>query len=359
MTRKFNLLAGVAMTAAERATGRYMRAPDEHPAAPPPVEAPAPVAVEPPAPAPAEPPAPAAAPNAPPAEAPSAFEAAFAAEAALSLPEAKPEAKPAAAPAPAAAPPEAKPAAAAPEVPPAAAPPPEAKPAAPALPTAEEIVAGLAKVIGERPIAAPAAPAAPAAAPAEPAPIYTPDEAAVLTEYEKNWPDVARAESLKRRAEYSDMFKYIFSEVHNFTKPLFDQVQAMGNSLHTGELKTLVPDYTPDLEVQVGSWVDTQPAYLQAAYRQVMQSGTSDEVADLIGRYKAQTGVAPAPQAPAAPAAPAAPVKPPVVPKTELSSAAIQAAASLAPVGGERTQVPQGEDPQDFLTAFAKYAAAG
>lgn len=175
----------------------------------------------------------------------------------------------------------------------------------------------------------------------------------MLADYEKNWPDVAQAESLKRRAEYHDLMKFVFGEVAKYTQPLFDQMRMVGNTLHVGELKQAVPDYSEALEADVANWIGTQPAYLQGAMKQVMQQGTSDEVADLIGRYRAATGTAPAPAAPAA-QAPAAPAKPA---QTELSSAAKQAAESLAPVSGDRSQVPQGEDPLDFQTAFARYAA--
>lgn len=178
----------------------------------------------------------------------------------------------------------------------------------------------------------------------------------VLSDYEKNWPDVAQAEQLKRRAEYHDLLSYIFSEVHKFVSPKFEQLSAIGNAVHLGELKAAVPDYDPTLETKVAEWVDTQPSYLQAAYKQVMETGTSEEVADLIGRYRAATGSAPA--APAVPAAPAAPAKTaPAGKKTELSSAAKQAAESLAPVSGDRTQAPAGQDPQDFKSAFEQYAS--
>lgn len=191
--------------------------------------------------------------------------------------------------------------------------------------------------------------------------MYQPDELAVITEYEKNWPDVSKAEQLKRRAEYSDIFKFVFSEMQKYVAPAFDQLRVIGNNLHMGELKAAVPDYSDTLESDVTAWIGTQPAYLQAPYKQVMQGGTSEEVADLIGRYRATTGVAPA-AAPAAPAPAAAPGVPPkasaAAPKTELSNAAKQAAASLAPVSGDRSQVPQGEDPQDYQSAFAKHAAS-
>lgn len=235
--------------------------------------------------------------------------------------------------------------------PPAGTAPESAPPAAPTTPTAEEIVAKLTEKLGQ-PAEAP-----PAQAP-EQAPLYSAEEQAIVADYEKNWPDVAQAEAIKRRGEYHDLLKYTFTEVHKFLQPHLSQIAAMGNTLHTQELGSLVSDYTPALEADVAKWIDTQPAYLQEPYKQVMQQGTSEEVADLIGRYRAASGTAPAPApapAPAgtapAPAAPAAPAK------TELSNLAKQAAESLAPVSSDRTQVPVGEDPQDFQSAFARYAS--
>lgn len=185
--------------------------------------------------------------------------------------------------------------------------------------------------------------------------VYTPEETQVLTDYEKNWPDVARAETLKRRAEYHDLLKFAFEQVAAFVAPMREQVQTMANALHVGQLKEAVPDYSDDLENKVTGWIDTQPAYLQAPMKQVMQTGTSEEVADLIGRYRAATGAPPAPAPAPAGKVPAAPIQ---APKTELSNAAKQAADSLAPVSGDRTVVPQGEEAQDYQTAFQKYAAA-
>lgn len=207
----------------------------------------------------------------------------------------------------------------------------------------------------------PAAPAAPAPAAAEaPAapPLYNEEEQTAIIEYEKNWPDVARAESLRRRAEYHDLAAYIFQQVAAWAGPQLEQVGALGNIIQQQELAGLVPGYSPPMEAEVQSWIDTQPSYLQAPMKQVMQSGTTEEVADLIGRYRDATGstppAAPQDQAPAA-AAPVAP-KPPA--KPELSPATKQAVASLAPVSGERSVVPQSEDKSDFNSAFAQYAAS-
>lgn len=223
--------------------------------------------------------------------------------------------------------------------------------------SAQDIVAQLAEALKQnaQPAAQPAT--QPAAQPAaEEPPLYNDQELAVIADYEKNWPDVAAAEALKRRAEYADLISFVFKAVAEHFNPKLEQITVLSNLAHEQQLRAAVPDYTPDLETQVAQWVDTQPPYLQAAMKQVMQSGTSEEVADLIGRYRAATGVQPAQSA--APAAPA-PKAPPAAPKTELSSAAMQAAESLAPVSGERSAVPQGEDPGDFDSAFQKYAATG
>ncbi len=343
-TRSF-LLAGTShiqqRAAASRTRyGKPMR--DEAGHVPPQTPAPAPAeppAQDPPAPAPAEPPVPAT----------DAFAEAWANE--LTPPPADP-------PAPAApAAPAEPPVPAAPEVP--ATPAPETPPAA--LPTADDIVRGLAEALKGQPAPVPhAVEQTPA-----PVPLYTPEDETAIENYRENWPDVAKAEQLLRRAEYHDLMKFMFTQVATHVAPLFklqDTVAAIGNNLHTDQLTKLVPDYAPPMEDAVNAWIDTQPSYLHAPYKTVMQTGTPEEVADLIGRYRATTGTPPAPAAPAAPA-PAAPAAPapaaPVKPVTELSRAAKQAAESLAPVSGDRSQVPAGEDQQDFDSAFARYAATG
>ncbi len=224
-----------------------------------------------------------------------------------------------------------------------------------AEPKVDEVLSRLADIM-ERKSETPAAPAGAAAA-EEVAPIYTQDELAVLTDFQKNWPDVAQAIDLQKRAEYQDLIKFTFESVASYLAPHLDQLKAIGNAVHLSEVKAEVPNYSPELEAQVMAWVENEPPYLQAAYKQVMQAGTSEEVADLFRRYQGATGGAPPVQqgAPAAPAAtaPAAPVR------TELSDVAKQAAEALAPVGTERTNVPQGSDPMDFKSAFRQFAEQG
>lgn len=194
------------------------------------------------------------------------------------------------------------------------------------------------------------APAEPAAAPAreEPeaaAPVYTKEEQEFLQSYEKDWPDVARAEMLRRRAEYQQLATFIFSEVGAYLKPHLDALQSVAVRTHVSDLEAKVPDYD-DVRDKVVDWVGTQPKYLQAAYEQVIREGTVDEVEDLIARWRQSTGASTTQPQPARAKA------------TVLPPATKQAAAAMAPVGSKRSAPAAGVDPSDFDGAFA-VAAAG
>jgi hypothetical protein len=217
--------------------------------------------------------------------------------------------------------------------------PPAALPAkAPSRLSDEELVERLAKAVKPEP--------APAQQPQpQVAEIYTPDEQAFLTEYEKEWPDVARAEALRRRSEYKQMLEYVFDQVATRLNPLQTMVQSLTERTHLGDLYQAEPEYDT-LRDRVVEWAQKQPAWLQPAYARVINEGTVDEVADLINRFKQDTGYAkPAPKAPAPQ-------------DTELPPATKQAVKSLAPVSSKRTAVIRGDDPNDFEGSFSTWAEA-
>lgn len=180
-------------------------------------------------------------------------------------------------------------------------------------------------------------------------PLYTKDEQEFLASYEKEWPDVTKAEALKRRAEYREVVGYVFQQVAPIIKELKDTVQTLAAKTQYNELATNITDYD-DVREKVVAWVEKQPKYLQVAYNHVIQEGTVDEIKDLIDRYKADSGATLAAK-PAAPAAPAAKKE------TVLPPAAKQAAAALAPVSSKRSAVVSGVDPADFDGAFQQFAA--
>jgi hypothetical protein len=205
-------------------------------------------------------------------------------------------------------------------------------------PDQEDMLKRLARLVKEEPAPAPA----PAPAQQE-APLFSEEEVKVLQDYEKDWPDVARAEALRRKAEYRQLVGYVFQEVSKVYQPYMEMVSQLADHAQVSQLKEAVPDYN-DVRGQVVDWVNKQPTYLQVAYNHVINNGTADEVTDLIHRFKADTGQAAAPAA-------AAPVA--KKPATELPPATKQAAAALAPVSSKRSVVPASqEEPNDFA-AFA------
>lgn len=213
----------------------------------------------------------------------------------------------------------------------------------PAPSMAEDALARIAEALADRG-KAPEEPPQPAAAPAE---VYTPEEKAVLAKYEEEWPDVAKAEALRRRAEYQQVVGYVFQQVAGQLGPLLERVDAIAQRAHLSDLRAQVDDYETIRE-KVIDWVEKQPSYLRSAYNHVVEQGTADEVADLIARYRNDTGAAAPASRPAAASAKKA--------ETELPPAAKQAAAALAPVSSKRSAVVQGVDPGDFDSAFAQAA---
>lgn len=203
--------------------------------------------------------------------------------------------------------------------------------------------------------APPPAPAAPA--PAE-QPVYTADEQAIIDKYRTDWPDIAQGEALARRAEYRQLVSYVFDQVRQQIEPIQQFATRQQGRTQYDDIVELVPDYD-DVRDKVLEWVETQPEYLKAAFKKVAAEGTPADVADLITRYKKETGQAePAAAAPAAaPAAPAAPAAAPAA--AALPPAAAAAAKSLRVVKSGRSEPTPGSDPNDFDGAFAAFSQTG
>ena len=176
----------------------------------------------------------------------------------------------------------------------------------------------------------------------EPA-LLTSEEISILNAYAKEYPDVARGESLRRKVEYTALVKHVFAEITKELGPMRDMVQELTTRTHLADLQTAAPDYET-LRDPVIAWVEKQPAYLQTAYKHVIEHGTKDEVIDLIGRYKAATG------------APVTPAPKPAKQGTELPAATKKAVAALAPVSSKRSVIDNTPSPDDFDGAFERFA---
>jgi uncharacterized phage infection (PIP) family protein YhgE len=176
--------------------------------------------------------------------------------------------------------------------------------------------------------------------------LYTPEEKEFLTTYEKDWNAVARGEALRRKAEYRDLISYIYNDIGPHLRAMQETLGAVSERSHLEDLYQVAQDYD-DIRDKVVDWAQKQPTYLKVAYNHVIENGSTEEVQHLIDTWRKETGAAvQTVQTPAAPPKQA----------TELTPAAKQAAARLAPVSSKRAGVQVGIDPSDFGSAFEAFA---
>ena len=183
--------------------------------------------------------------------------------------------------------------------------------------------------------------------PVAPTPLFTSDEVTFLTKFQEDWPDVMRAAQVMLRVQARQVTDHVFAEIAKSVGPRFAMLESMADDRHETALHTTIPDYD-DVRDKVIEWAGKQPAYLQPAYNRVISDGTVDEIADLVNRYRKDSGVG----------APTAKVATPAKTESELSPAAKKAAAALAPVNSKRTAVVQQASPEDFDAAFVAFANA-
>jgi len=204
------------------------------------------------------------------------------------------------------------------------------------------------------PAGAAEAPAAPQP-PAEPA-WYTPsdEEKTVLTDLEKNWPDIAQAQQVAIKQAVYNAVQYTFNQIQKTYNPALqrfaDLSDVISEQLALSALRGEHADYD-EVYDRVVQWVETLPGPFKAGAKLTMTQGTPEEVAELITEYKKSH--------PAATPAVAAGTAPSVAGKTELSAAAKQAASRLRVVGSKRTTPVAGADPNDFDAAWAEATRTG
>lgn len=176
-------------------------------------------------------------------------------------------------------------------------------------------------------------------------------EAALIKKFEDEWPDIAQANAVMLKQVSHNIVQWVFSEMAKVYNPTLKQFaemsKVMQEQMTLSALRNEHSDYD-EVYDNVVAWVDTLPAAFKAGAKQVMESGTPEEVVGLIDEYKKAH--------PAAAAASAAHVAAPA--KTELSAAAKQAARKLQVVGSKRTTPISAPDANDFEGAWAEAVQA-
>lgn len=194
---------------------------------------------------------------------------------------------------------------------------------------------------------APAAPAAEPAVPEATAPAglqLTEEEQKFLTEYEKDWPDISKAEAIKRKQEIYAAVQFVFSQMAGTLNPIVDKFKESEYSQHEAAIKGVHEDYD-DVREDVVKWATSQTGLRGKLFTEVVQSGTAEEIADLVSTWKEVHGKT-KPQVSQGAGSPAAPAEPPAKAK--------QAAQKLSVVSSKRTAVPAAQDPNDFESAWAE-----
>lgn len=195
------------------------------------------------------------------------------------------------------------------------------------------------------------APETPPAPQAE-APIYSDEEREFISNYEKEWPDITKAEALKRRGEYHHLVKHVFSEVQRVWGPLLERGSAAAETVAENETINIIRgvhnDYDEALYNDVHRWVEGLTGIRRRVAEATIAEGEPQDVIDLISEFKTATGRKPRVVADAAPA----PASAPAASVTEISAAAKKAASAMSVVDSKRTAVVQATDPNDFDGAW-------
>lgn len=169
--------------------------------------------------------------------------------------------------------------------------------------------------------------------------LYSPEEIAELNTLKEDWPDLYRMFLLMARQSEAKVINYTFAEMGKVLTPLQQSVNVITGNDHQDAIYYAHPDYDQVYNPCM-QWIESQPAFIQRACKEVVSSGTSEEVITMIQRFKDETGWKGKSATSAAP-------------KTELSNAAKQAAKAIGAVGTKRgaatTSVP---DPSDFDAAW-------
>jgi hypothetical protein len=225
----------------------------------------------------------------------------------------------------------------------------KAAPVAAPHPSQEELLARFVKAIEQRPVQQPQAPAQ--QQPQAP-PLYNQQELARLAQVQKDWPDIMEAVGLALRGSSIATQQAVEQRIGAALAPTFQNLQVVQADHQYDSLRRAIPDYDQVADPVI-QWARTDksiPGLLRDTYERVITEGDVSEIKYLVDTWRTATGKSVANPAAKTPAAPAAKVN-------ELSEAAKQAAASLAPVVSRRSTVVTTSAPENFEDAFDHWVA--
>ena len=177
-------------------------------------------------------------------------------------------------------------------------------------------------------------------------PLYSEEEQRVLEEFQAEWPEVSQGIELMFRKQKQQLLQDVQQQFEPLVVPAYEMAQQMQGDQHYNKLVEAHPDYDT-IHADVVGWIEQQPEYLKNAFTHVAQEGSTQDVIDMISRFKAETGVSTnqgQSQTPRTRQAPRARKRQP--------DEAKQAAQSLGVVNSQRSSTPGVDDPNDFDSAW-------
>jgi hypothetical protein len=170
------------------------------------------------------------------------------------------------------------------------------------------------------------------------------EEVTELDALKGEWKDIARLFELefKKNSALADTaqgeaMKAVLKHIYGDIAPIAQSQKEMQETQHFNDIRTAHPDFD-DVHPKLEPWINTQPAYLQKALKEVYTGGTAEEVNDLVQRFKDASGIV-TPKADDVTTAPT----------TKKSEPDPKKVAALAPVDSQRSQVQdKGVDKNNF-----------
>ena len=188
----------------------------------------------------------------------------------------------------------------------------------------------------------------------------TDEEAKAVEEFRKDFPDVAKAFDAQLRAlsakyenRVAQLQEQLVSQFDERLAPVVQTIQPLTGNLFVDTITKSHADAF-DILPQVEQWVEQQPAFLKAAYNQVLDKGTAKETIELLSHFKQATGKVQDDQKAAEQA------KAEAATKAKADAQAKEKEQKLDAQEGVRSRQSvktAGLDPADFDSAFEQFAA--
>lgn len=115
------------------------------------------------------------------------------------------------------------------------------------------------------------------------------DEQALMSEVDKDFPDVTKALKIQERiltSKFENLLDKRIGEVQQQLAPVFTTTQQVAQNAHEAAILKKHADAF-DILPTVEEWIGTQPALAQRAYNEALDKGTSEEIIELFDIYKA------------------------------------------------------------------------